>query len=311
MNERMQLMKKYFILFFVCALIITAAPGCGSPDKSVNENEGTAVIKLEGTSVSVPSGVTADGSSAVITGAGTYEITGSLDNGQIIVNSTGNVTLVLNNADIKCDHSAPIYVISAGHVYIQLPEGSTNTISDGASYSLEPGANEPDAALFTKADMTVSGEGTLNVNANYNDAVAGRDSVTIESGNINITAVNHGIKGKDYLSIKGGNITVNAGNDAVKSTNDKDASLGYLEISGGTLTLTASDEAISAITRVSISGGTVNIDTKNNAVKSDGNIEITGGTVDIKTEDKDFVYTGECIIGENADVTSNGEKITG
>ena len=74
-------------------------------------------VGLNGNSitVSLASAATVDGSKVTITSAGTYNISGSLTDGQIIVNTEDKETvrLILNGVDIGCSTSAPIYIIKA------------------------------------------------------------------------------------------------------------------------------------------------------------------------------------------------------
>ncbi|PXV87783.1 uncharacterized protein DUF4353 [Lachnotalea glycerini] len=267
------------------------------------------VITLNGSSISAGTNVNVDGSTATIVTAGTYEIKGTLDDGQIIVDTADEVTLVLNNTNITCSTSSPLYIKEAENVTITLAEGSTNTITDGTAYDLIDPATDPDAALFSKSDMTINGTGSLIVNANYNDGITSKDTLLIESGNISVTSTNHGIEGKDYLMVNGGSITVNAGGDGIKATNDMELSLGYIEINNGTLNITATDEGISAISGVKITDGSISIATLNNGIKSDGTIDILGGTVEIQTDDDGLVFT-EKTIGDTAVVNVNGVAIS-
>ena len=57
-----------------------------------------------------------------ITSEGTYVVSGTLDNGQIIVNAGDDdkVYLILNGADITCHTSAPVYVQNADKTTITL-----------------------------------------------------------------------------------------------------------------------------------------------------------------------------------------------
>ena len=266
-------------------------------------------IKFDQNSISAGEGVTVNGNVATITTAGNYEVSGELKEGQLCVDADNcEVYLILNNADIHCSNSAPLFVKKADHVYLVLASNSTNTLTDGSVYSYEAGVTEPDATLFSKADMTISGEGTLNITSKYNDSIANRDTLVIQSGNINVNAANHGIKGKDFLSILGGNIKITSGRDGIKSTNDTDSSLGYVVISGGVIDINAQDEAISAVTSVKISGGQTKINTDNNAIKAGTVVEISAGDVDVSTNDKGLVCAEEKI-GKNANVTVNGSKL--
>ncbi|MEI3219247.1 MAG: carbohydrate-binding domain-containing protein [Lachnoclostridium sp.] len=77
-----------------------------------------------------------DKTTATITKAGTYILTGTLTDGQIIVDAEnkGDVKLVLNDADINCSSSAPIY-IKSGNTVITLADGTENSVSDGKNTS--------------------------------------------------------------------------------------------------------------------------------------------------------------------------------
>lgn len=308
--------KKRIMATIAMIILCICFVGCQSDSRSNIDNTDVAgsvlsesgKVTLNGSSISAGSDISVDGTTATITAAGTYEITGTLVDGQIIVDVSGDVTIILNNANITCSTSSPIYVKEAGKVTITLADGSVNAITDGSSYVLADAATEPDAALYSKSDMVINGTGSLDVTANYNDGIASKDTLLIESGTITVNAVNHGIKGKDYLMLNGGNITVVAGGDGIKATNDTEASLGYLEINDGTIDITANDEGVSAITSVTITDGLITIDTANNGIKTDGLIDIQGGTVEIQTGD-DGLTSSEKNISEAASVTVNGAII--
>jgi hypothetical protein len=136
--------------------------GAGSSEKSY--------ITLEGDSIAFEgSGATVDGAAVTITSAGTYSISGILSDGQIIVDTKDEetVVLLLDGADIACSTSAPIYILSAEKTVITLADGTENRVSDGDSYILEDAeSDEPSAAIFSRDDLTINGSGSLTVNAN-------------------------------------------------------------------------------------------------------------------------------------------------
>ncbi|HNT78216.1 MAG TPA: carbohydrate-binding domain-containing protein, partial [Anaerolineae bacterium] len=211
-------------------------------DLVVNDSDATT-IQLNGDAIAFTgSGVAVDGSRATITAGGTYRISGVLDNGQIIVN-TGDkekVTLILDGATLTCADNAPIYVVQADKVVITLADGSTNVVSDGATYNAEAvAADEPDAAIFSKADLTLNGGGALVVNATYNHGIVSKDDLKITGGTITVNAVVDGVKGRDSVAIKDGALTIHAGGDGVQANNDEDAEKGVIAIEGGVLVITA------------------------------------------------------------------------
>ncbi|HEY5466256.1 MAG TPA: carbohydrate-binding domain-containing protein, partial [Clostridia bacterium] len=205
-------------------------------------------ITLNGQSVLVSgTGATATGSKVTITSAGTYVISGKLSDGQVIVNteSEENVRIVLNGAEITCAASAPVYVEKAKKVILILADGTQNTLTDGTKYTYASAEEtEPDAALFSKADLTINGTGTLTVKANYNDGIASKDELKIVSGTLVIQSVGDGIRGRDFIAVKDGLITIQSTGDGLKSTNDVDAAKGDIAISGGTLKITSGGDGI-------------------------------------------------------------------
>lgn len=207
-------------------------------------------------------GATVQGDTVTIQSGGTYIISGTLNDGQIIVDSEDQETvrLVLKGAQITCLNSAPIYVKNAEKTIITLAEGTANTISDGDSYVLEDSsADEPDAAVFSKDDLTINGGGSLTVNANYNNGITSKDDLKITGGNIIVNSAGDGLKGKDCIAVKSGCIEINAENDGLKSTNDQDSEKGFIYIEGGTLEITAGNDGIQAETSVLVKDGDITI----------------------------------------------------
>lgn len=299
-------------LLVLCMTACDGNPSAGPGNEAEPSSSGmtSAGIRLNGASAETDAeGVTVNGSVITITAPGTYEISGKLENGQLLVETNGEVTLILMNAEIFCENSAPIYVKSAKQVTITLAEGSSNVLQDGGAYQTDA-AGEPEAALFSKADLTIGGSGALTVRTNYLNGITGKDTLIIEGGILSVTAVNHGIKGKDALIVKGGELTVDAGVDGIKATNDTDTALGSVQIHGGSIQIKAQDEGISAYTDVRVTAGEIRIDTANNGIKADRSIDLSGGTVTIVTGDKGLV-TPEQTIGAQADVSVNGERISG
>lgn len=231
-------------------------------DSSWNSSE-TSSITLKGNSISLDGdGAVIDGSKIAITSAGTYSISGTLDEGQIIVKTEDKeiVKLILNGVDITCSTNAPIYVNKAKKTVITLADGTKNYVTDGDSYIFaDSTSDEPNAAVFSKSDLTINGNGSLTVNANYNNGIQSKDELKITGGNIVVNAVNDGIKGRDFIAVKGGSITVNAASDGIQSTNDEDSEKGFVSIEGGTLNITAGGDGIQAETSVIVSGGNITI----------------------------------------------------
>jgi hypothetical protein len=234
----------------------------------------TVYVVLEGDAIGLEGeGATVDGSVVTIGSAGTYSISGTLDDGQIIVDTKDEATvyLILDGVDITSSTSAPIYVRNAEKTVITLADGSENYVTDGASYVFEDAeSDEPNAAVFSHDDLTINGDGSLTVNANYNNGITSKDDLMITGGKIAVNAVNDGIKGRDSIAVKDGTITVDADGDGLQSNNDEDAEEGYVVIEGGTLSITAGLDGIQAQTSLTVSGGEITIVTGGGSVSSSG-----------------------------------------
>lgn len=231
-------------------------------DLEVGYDESTATaINLNGSSIHVSgNGATADGSTVTISEEGTYVVNGTLEDGQIIVDAGDNdkVRLVLNGVTISCSDHAPIYVKNADKVFITLEDNTVNTLTDGSEY-VQTDENSVDGVIFSKADLTFNGGGTLNITANYKHGIVSKDELVFTGGTYNITAAKDAINGKDCVKIKDGVFILSSteGN-GIQSKNDEDTTAGYVYIYGGSITVTACREGIEG-TAIIIEGGNVDV----------------------------------------------------
>lgn len=235
-----------------------------SEDLDAGWDEGAATkIALNGSSIDVSGGgASADGSTVTITSAGTFVVNGTLADGQIAVKApeAALVRLVLNGADISSSTTSPIFCEQADKLLIILADGSENTITDSGSYVFpDASTDEPNAALFSKEDLTINGSGSLTVNANYNNGIGTKDDLVIVSGTFIVTAPNNAIRGRDSVTVLDGNFTLDAGNDGVQSNNDADADKGWIGLYGGVFDITAAHDGFQAETRLTAEGGDFSI----------------------------------------------------
>ena len=229
-------------------------------------------------------GVTVSDGVITITKAGNYKLTGTYD-GQIKVDAADSdmVRLILNNATITNSTGAAINVVEADEVVIYTASGTTNTVSDGSSYA-DTASGSPDAAIYSKSELTLAGEGTLKVEGKYEEGIHTSDGLVIASGTLEVNAANTGIKGKDYVDILDGTVTVTASQDGIKATNNTDGNRGWVRLSGGTVNISADDDGFKAERVLEISGGTLNINQANEGIEGQY-INILDGTVNVTSSD--------------------------
>lgn len=229
-------------------------------------------------------GVTVSDGVITITKAGNYKLIGTYE-GQIKVEAADSdmVRLVLKNATITNSTGAAINVVEADEVVIYTASGTTNTVSDGSSYA-DTASGSPDAAIYSKSDLTLAGEGTLKVEGKYEEGIHTSDGLVIASGTLEVNAANTGIKGKDYVDILDGTVTVTASQDGIKATNNTDGNRGWVRLSGGTVNISADDDGFKAERVLEISGGTLNITQANEGIEGQY-INILDGTVNVTSSD--------------------------
>ena len=304
----------------------SSLPDATMPVQTSNET-GDTVISLSGSTATVEgSGASydEDARTLMINRAGVYQLSGSLDNGRVLVNASGeDVVLILNGVNITNSDGPALYVFKAKTVTLIANGESENIFTDGTSYDFsldycDTLNSEPNAAVFSKADMIIRGTGTITVNGKYSAGIICKDTLKIVNTNVKVDAVNNGINGKDFLVIQNSTVTVNAGNDGLRSTKDDDPTLGYGQFTDSNITVTSGGDGIQVETGltvdncsmnfvcgggssndavdsqkgikcnqgyVSILSGNIIIDSADDSINAAGNVTVSGGVLNLSTSD--------------------------
>ena len=227
------------------------------------EESGSAVIRLTGSTAECSSNaVQISGSTVTSLDEGTYILSGTLDNGMIIVDSekADKTQLVLNGVTIHSETSAPIYVLQSGKVFLTTAAGTVNTLSNGGTFTAIDD-NNIDAAIFSKEDITLNGTGTLVVTSPAGHGIVSKDSLTITGGSYDINCASHAMAGKDNICIAGGTFTIVSGKDGIHAENADDTAAGFVYVQNGTYDISAQGDGISASAHMQIDGGSFTITT--------------------------------------------------
>ena len=230
-------------------------------DLDASYDESTAqVITLNGSSASSDSSsVSINGSVITIKGKGTYIVTGTLDDGYIVVDAgdSDDIKIVLKDASITSSDYAALYCLNADNVNVILADGTVNTLKNGGKFDSKD-KNSVDGAIFAKTDITINGSGSLEIVSSAH-GIVGKDDVTITGGNIKVTATSDGIQANDSVAIQNAAIDITCGKDGIQADNEKDTSKGYVYILSGNITIAADDDGITASSTLQVDGGTINI----------------------------------------------------
>lgn len=225
-----------------------------------DEDESIA-IQLNGDSADCSSdAVQISDSTVTITEEGTYLLSGTLNDGMIIINTdkSEKVQLVLDSVTIHSETSAPIYVLQSDKVFLTQTAGSTNTLSNGGTFTAID-ENNIDAVIFAKDDLTLNGSGTMIITSPAGHGIVSKDSLKFTSGSYDINCASHAVSGKDEVSVANADFTIVSGKDGVHAENTEDSSLGFSYIQSGTFQISAEGDGISASSCIQIDDGSFDI----------------------------------------------------
>ncbi|MEZ5232755.1 MAG: carbohydrate-binding domain-containing protein [Acidimicrobiales bacterium] len=243
-----------------------------------------STITLQGSSATTDAdGVRIDGTTVTITSAGTYRISGTLTDGQVVVAVEGDgvVRLVLDGVDLTSSTTAALAVEGAERVVVVLAEGTTNVLTDGATRAAAGGEDEAGAALTSRADLLIAGTGTLEVHGRYADGISGADDVVISGATVLADALDDAIRGKDALVLIDAAVTVRAGGDGLKADDLEDQTRGYVAVLGGTVSVTAAADGVDAATDLVLAGTDLSISAGDDGLHAEAVLAVADGTVDI------------------------------
>jgi len=242
---------------------------------------------------------------------------GKSSDGQLKIYGEKKFKLTLNGLDLTSTKGPAINDQCKKRVFVYLPEGVTNRLTDATTYSADPfyldASVEEDrkGCFFSEGNLIFSGSGVLVVSGKHKHGIATdgylyvRPGVTVAVTNAAKNAIH--VKGDtdDAIGIKvtGGLIYSNTSATAGKAMKtDLDVA-----ITGGKLLLntsggseydtdeqdTSSPSCIKADGSVSISGGTLTLKSTGQGgkgIKADGTLQISGGSTTITTIGGKYVY---------------------
>ena len=205
--------------------------------------------------------ITNNGSEAVI-----YELSGTSTDGYFKLYSTRKQEILLNGLTLTNKKGAAINNQSHKRTFVVVK--GTNTLADGASYTLTPTDEDEKAAFFSEGQLVFSGDGTLTVNATGKAGITSDDYVRFMAApTVKVTSsAGHGVRGKESIIVSDGTVDVN-----VSGTGKK---------------------GFSSDTLVYIGGGVTTIKTTGSAGEVDGELTgVAGIKADLRFEMVDGVLT--------------------
>ncbi len=294
-------MKKQLHYALALLLICAVLTACGSTAASAAGTSGAGAAEIKASTLAAKeteeeilitlsdkgtttsdSSVIVSGSTVTITEEGSYRLTGSLSDGQIVVDAedTAKVKLILDGADICKSGSAAIYAAEADKVVLSSAEGSVNRLSAAGEF-VQTNDDTVDAAVFAKCDLNLNGSGTVSISCETGHGVVSKDDLKVKAGEWNITSEKKGLSGKDSVTVEDGELTITSGTKGIWSGNDEDTEKGSIEILGGSIMVVSEDDSIHADNCVTISGGELCLSSGDDGIHADNTLAISGGSIEV------------------------------
>lgn len=225
-----------------------------------DKNNAVKITLNKDTAVSDSQSVKISGTTVTITEEATYVVSGELSDGMLIVDApdTAKLQLVFNGVNITSKTSAALYVLNADKVFLTLAEGTTNTLTNGGSFT-QIDDNNIDASLFSKQDLTLNGTGNLTITSPGGNGVVCKDDLVITGGEYIVNSASHGFEANDSIRITNSTLTIDAGKDAIHSENSDDTEKGFVYIASGTVKGEAEGDGISSGSYMQIENGTIDL----------------------------------------------------
>jgi len=271
-------------------------------DENGDWDDNAATVAFDGsTALILGSGASFSEGVLSITQAGTYVLSGALTDGQVFIDAKDEVVrLVLNGVSLHCEYGPAIYSPKCEKLVLILSDDTENTVSDGENYTVadDETADNANAAIFIQNDLSITGGGSLTVNANYKHGIRTQDILVITGGEINVTSVGDALRGRDGIAVRDGSITLTSEGDGIQS-NNTDEARGYVIINGGLLNIQTQKDGIQAESVLTVTGGNLNITTG-------------GGSVNAPAREEDFRvgWGGQGGFQMSADVSETEDTVS-
>ncbi|MBQ7570734.1 MAG: carbohydrate-binding domain-containing protein, partial [Bacteroidaceae bacterium] len=173
----------------------------------------------------------------------TYTLSGTSTDGSLTLSGSYKCTVSLAGLTLTNPSGAAIDITNSKRIQLSAKKNTTNTLTDGSG--------SQKACIYSKGQLQLQGNGTLNVVGSLKHGIKSASYITVKNLTLNVTsAVSDGINCEEYFQMKSGTVTISGvGDDGIQCDLDGDTSTGATEdhddedsgniyIEGGTLTVT-------------------------------------------------------------------------
>ena len=137
----------------------------------------------------------------------TYVLSGQTTDGSLTLSGSYKCSVALAGLTLTNPSGATISITNPKRIEISAKKGTENTLTDGSRGSQT-------ACLYSKGQIQLQGNGTLNVAGHTKHAIKSGDYIEVKNLTLNITsAVKDGISCNEYFLMRSGTVTISGVGD--------------------------------------------------------------------------------------------------
>jgi hypothetical protein len=174
----------------------------------------------------------------------TYILKGNTSDGSLTLDGSYKCTVQLAGLTMTNPSGAAITINNKKRIQLSVKKDTENTLTDGTN-------GEQKGCIYSKGQLQLQGNGTLNIYGKTAHALKSGDYITIKNLTLNIlSAVKDGISCNKYFQMKSGNVNISGvGDDGInvdleeddattaQIEDHEDENSGTLYVDGGTLVI--------------------------------------------------------------------------
>ena len=236
-------------------------------------------------------------------------LSGSTTDGSLLVYRQQQYGIKLNGVSIKNNDGPAINNQCGKWLYLDVADGTTNTLTDGTSYTdivVNGTTIDQKGCLFSEGQVYVKGTGKLAITGNCKHGFASDDYIVIDDNvTLNVySSAGNGIKVNDGLWINNGNIGISVTADAARGIRCDSV----VVISGGSTTISTSGDCVYDTDAQDYSSAA--------CIKCDDQFTMTAGTLKLISSGDggkgincaaDVVFSGGELIAKTTGSNDNGK----
>ncbi|MDE6404978.1 MAG: carbohydrate-binding domain-containing protein [Lachnospiraceae bacterium] len=204
----------------------------------------------------------------ILSGGGDIWLSGSLE-GQVVIDAEEDelVHLYLAGAEITSLNGPALCVEEAAKVVVTLVSDTENVLADSPDYTDH---EETPACLYSVCDLTVNGNGALQIFGYHGDGIRSKDRIRLLDGTLSVQAKGDGVRGNDGIYMQEAFVDIESEKNGLRTVNQGADDRGVIEISGGALSVVAGQNGISAASDLYLYGGRYSVNAVEERVRTEG-----------------------------------------